>query len=154
MGRANETQRPATIGSYDLRAEPTVTSGLSDRGCTLMISRSLDAGHKIDALLLEIDDRGHCFRPVGLQITRRLDDREKIMAFCEGAATWPNIGSLLYIEIEGAVTHKMCKVLKIEIESFLDEIENIDRNRKASQLHVGRIRINERGEHQWLPLRQ
>jgi hypothetical protein len=112
----------------------------------------LDQEYKIDALVTAIYKRAHEFLPVGLQITQGLDREDKIEAFITEGAKWPGIGSLLYVEIVGAVSHKMCKAVKAAIERLLDDVEK-DRKSDPKPL-VRRVRFYEDGHFQVLPLRQ
>jgi hypothetical protein len=119
------------------------------QGCTILLSHELDNVYKIDALIEEIEGYGP-FPPIAAQLTLGKDNTDKIRAFLTEAAKWSNVGALLYVEIDGAVSDAMCRTFK---DALVETIKEIKRNR-GKTLSQRRIRIYESGEFQWIPLGQ
>jgi hypothetical protein len=148
----NKDERHPAAGIFKDDVEPSVVTGLVRHGCDVEQRFILDNEFKIDALVTAIHKREHVFLPVGLQITQGLDRDDKIQAFITEGSKWPGIGSLLYVEIVGSVSHKMCKAVKAAIERLLDEVEK--NRQKDPKPFIKRVRFYEDGNFQELPLGQ
>jgi hypothetical protein len=161
LGPNHPKEDPYPDDPYRTNVESHLFSGLKDHGCTVVGDPDMDGVYKIDILVANIRNWLGDFAPVGLQITAGQDVVEKIRRFrtesikwkgVEGMpyARWPALGSLIYVEVIGYVSHRTIRALKAVIELVATEAKKDSKN--SPKPLIKRVRLYQNGDFSWLPL--